>query len=258
MKVVILCGGQGTRLREETEFRPKPMVKIGQFPVLWHIMKHFSFYGHNDFILCLGYKGELIKQYFYHYELMRSDVTIELGKKDKINYHPRHDEAGWKVTLVDTGENALKGARLKKIQKYIDSDDFFVTYGDGVSDVNLDKLEAFHRKHGKVATLTGVNPGSRFGELKINNNSITEFSEKADIKTRFINGGFFVLNKKIFKYLTTNDNCDLEFGPMEKLAQKKQLMVYKHRGYWACMDTYRDMKNLNKQWRSGKPGWKVW
>lgn len=258
MKAVILAGGLGTRLREETEFRPKPMVEIGKKPILWHIMKIYAHYGFKDFILCLGYKGEMIKEYFYHYEMMNNDVTIELGKKDKINIHQSHDEVEWKITLADTGDKALKGARIKRIEKYIDEDMFMVTYGDSIADIDINSLLSFHKKHGKLATVTGVNPASRFGELKIKNDSVRSFIEKPAISDNFINGGFFVFDKQIFKYLTSDDGCDLEMGALEKIAEDGQLMVYKHKGFWSCMDTIRDMEYLNKLWNENKSKWKVW
>lgn len=258
MKVVILCGGLGTRLREETEFRPKPMVNIGNRPILWHIMKIYSHYGIKDFILALGYKGEMIKNYFYHYEIMNNDVTIELGRPEQINIHQCHDEIGWKITLADTGENSLKGARLKKIQKYISEDIFMTTYGDGVANIDINALLAFHQRHGKLATLTGINPASRFGELSLIGDQVKSFQEKPKGGDRFINGGFFVFNRKVFDYLTEDQNCDFEYGPLEKIAQEGQLMVYKHQGFWACMDTLRDMDYLNSLWDKNQAEWKIW
>lgn len=258
MKVVILCGGAGTRLREETEFRPKPMVNIGPYPILWHIMKYYSQFGFKEFVLALGYKGDMIKNYFCHYELMNNDVTIELGQPEKTCIHYAHDEAGWKITLADTGEKSLKGARLKKVEKYITGDTFMMTYGDGIADVDIGKLLAFHKAHGKMATVTGINIASRFGELKIDGDSVETFSEKPQDGKGFINGGFFVFNRKILDYLTTDDVCDLEVGPLEQIAGEGQLMVYKHRGFWACMDTLRDMEYLNKIWNDGRARWKIW
>jgi glucose-1-phosphate cytidylyltransferase len=258
LKVVILCGGVGTRLREETEFRPKPMVNIGAHPIIWHIMKYYSQFGHKDFVLALGYKGETIKNYFCHYELMNNDVTIELGKKDEILIHQSHEEAGWKITLADTGEKALKGARLKKVERYITGNTFMMTYGDGIADVDINRLLAFHKSHGKMATVTGINSATRFGELKIAGDRVETFSEKPQNGDGFINGGFFIFNRKILDYLTTDDLCDLEIGPLEKIAKEGQLMVYKHRGFWACMDTLRDMEYLNKIWNDGKAKWKIW
>ena len=257
MKVVILCGGLGTRLREETEFRPKPMVDIGNRPILWHIMKIYAQYGHKDFILSLGYKGEMIKEYFYHYELMNNDVTLELGHPEKICIYQCHEENGWRVTLADTGGKALKGARLKKVEKYITDDEFMMTYGDGVADIDINALLAFHHSHGKLATVTGINPASRFGELKINGNRVESFNEKPETSSGLISGGFFVFNKAIFDYLSVDDNCDLEIGPLEKIAREGQLMVYKHAGSWACMDTLRDMDYLNMLWNENKAFWKI-
>jgi glucose-1-phosphate cytidylyltransferase len=258
MKVVILCGGAGTRLREETEFRPKPMVNIGPYPILWHIMKYYSQFGCKEFVLALGYKGDMIKNYFCHYELMNNDVTIELGQPEKTCIHYAHDEAGWKITLADTGEKSLKGARLKKVEKYIVGDTFMMTYGDGIADVDIGKLLAFHEAHGKLATVTGINIASRFGELKVDGDSVETFSEKPQDGKGFINGGFFVFNRKILDYLTTDDLCDLEVGPLEQIAGEGQLMVYKHRGFWACMDTLRDMEYLNRLWANGMARWKIW
>lgn len=258
MKVVILCGGLGTRLREETEYRPKPMVAIGTKPILWHIMKIYSYYGFNDFILCLGYKGNIIKEYFYNYEIFNNDFTIELGQHRSVRVHNSHSEAGWKITLVDTGEKALKGARLKKIEKYIDSDTFMVTYGDGLADININDLLKFHEKHGKIATLTGVMPPSRFGNLLVNGDVIENFVEKPQTVGQFVNGGFFVFNRMIFNDLTYDDSCDLEMGILDKLAEKGELMMYRHPKEWMCMDTIRDVEYLNNLWSSDKAFWKIW
>jgi glucose-1-phosphate cytidylyltransferase len=257
MRVVILCGGLGTRLREETEFRPKPMVEIGGKPILWHIMKIYSHYGIKDFVLSLGYKGEMIKEYFYNYEILSNDFTIELGKKN-IEIHSNNAEKDWRITLADTGDKALKGARLKRVQQYANDDIFMLTYGDGVAEVDINALLAFHNKHGKLATVTGINPAARFGELKIKGNQVESFSEKPRDGEGLINGGFFVFNKGIFDYLSADEDCDLEIGPLEKIAGEGQLMVYKHKGFWACMDTIRDMEYLNKLWVEGKAEWKVW
>ncbi len=257
MKAVILCGGLGTRLREETEFRPKPMVNIGTQPILWHIMKTYAHHGVIDFVLALGYKGNMIKEYFYNYEYLNNDFTIELGKR-ATTIHPVHHEDGWRVTLADTGEKTLKGGRLKRIEKYITDDDFCLTYGDGVSDVNVADVIAFHKKHGKIATITGVNISSRFGELKIDGETVTRFSEKPDDVPGFINGGYMVLNRRIFARLNECDDCDLETGTFETLAREGELMVWKHYGRWACMDTPRDMDYLNGLWDAGKAFWKVW
>jgi glucose-1-phosphate cytidylyltransferase len=235
------------------------MVKIGNRPILWHIMKIFSSYGINEFILALGYKGEMIKEYFYHYEMMDNDITIELGKPGSHIIHESNtDEKGWKITLVNTGEKALKGARLKKIERYITGDEFMVTYGDGLADVDLNELIRFHHSNGALATVTGVYAASRFGELKISGTTVESFVEKPQFGNEFINGGFFVFNKKIFNYLTTEDSCDLEIGALEKIAKDRQLKVFKHSGSWACMDTLRDMEYLNKLWDENKAFWKKW
>jgi len=258
MQVVILCGGLGTRLREETEYRPKPMVNIGNRPILWHIMKIYAHYGHKEFILSLGYKGEMIKEYFYHYEILNNDVTLELGRPEKVCVHQCHEENGWKITLADTGQKALKGARLKKIEKYITGDIFMMTYGDGVANIDINELLAFHHSHGKLVTVTGVNLASRFGELKVNGNRVEAFNEKPETGSGLLNGGFFVINKGVFDYLSVDDNCDLEFGPLEKIAHEEQMMVYRHTRSWACMDTLRDMDYLNKLWNENKAFWKIW
>jgi len=258
MQVVILCGGLGTRLREETEFRPKPMVNIGDRPILWHIMKIYAHYGYHEFVLALGYKGDMIKNYFCNYELMNNDVTIELGRPEKLCIHQTHDEKGWLITLANTGEEALKGARLKKIQKYIHGDTFMMTYGDGIANVDLNELLSFHKGHGRLATMTGINRASQFGELKIKENRVQAIREKHKNNNGFINGGFFVFNGAIFDYVTEGDSCDFEIGPLEEIARRGELMVYKHRGFWACMDTLRDVDYLNRMWNEGKPAWKVW
>lgn len=256
--MVILCGGLGTRLREETEFRPKPMVNIGNRPILWHIMKIYAHYGIRDFILALGYKGDMIKNYFCHYEIMNNDVTIELGRPEHICIHQRHDEVGWKITLADTGEKSLKGARLKKIQKYIPEETFMTTYGDGIANIDIKALLAFHQQHGKLATVTGINPAARFGELCLEGNRVKSFQEKPRDGQGLINGGFFVFNRGIFNYLTEEQNCDLEYGAMEKIARKGELMVFKHEGFWACMDTLRDMDYLNALWEKNQAEWRIW
>jgi glucose-1-phosphate cytidylyltransferase len=258
-KVVILCGGKGTRIREETEFRPKPMVKIGSKPILWHIMKIYSFYGFKDFVLCLGNKGEMIKEYFLNYEIMNSDFTIELGRNHKrIQTHNLHSKDQWTVTLADTGDNTMTGARLKKIEPYIKRDNFMMTYGDGVADIGLNKLFAFHLSHKIIATVTGVRPPSRFGELVTYGDRVTEFSEKPQIREGYINGGFFVFNRKVFDYLSDDENCTFEGEPLERLAMDNELMAFSHNGYWHCMDTLRDLDILEKEWQEGNPPWKIW
>lgn len=262
MEVVLLCGGLGTRLREETEFRPKPMVNIGSRPILWHIMKIFATQGHTDFVLALGYKGEMIKDYFLNYEAMNNDITLELGRAASTQLHSCHEECGWKITLASTGEKALKGARLKKVEKYVTGDTFLLTYGDGVANVDLDRLVAFHKAHGKMVTLSGVNPASRFGELKLDGDRVARFHEKPEGpgqgQDKYINGGYMVMNRAIFDRVTEDDFCDLEYGPLERLAEEGDLMVYRHHGFWSCMDTLRDTEYLNKLWAEGRAGWKIW
>ena len=256
IKVVILCGGTGTRLREETEYRPKPMVELGGKPLIWHIMKIYATYGFNDFILCLGHKGEQIKRYFYNFDVWNNDFTVNLG----YNNHtliPR-TPINWRVTLADTGEATLKGARIKRVEKYVDGDTFMLTYGDGVADINIDELLAFHKRHGCIGTVTGVRPPSRFGEMGTKNNNVKSFIEKPQTSAGMINGGFFVFNRAIFDYLSEDDTCDLEVGPLEQLAKDGELKVYKHKGRWGCVDTLRDMGELNNLWQSGKAFWKIW
>lgn len=254
MKVVIFCGGMGTRLMEETEFKPKPMVDIGHAPILWHIMKMYSHHGFNDFVLCLGYKGHAIKKYFLNYNEMTNDFTTRLDTRTvKIEGKPEN----WNVTCVDTGPDTLTGGRLKRVEKYIDGDSFLATYGDGVADININKLVAHHVMKNKIATVTAINPVSRFGEINIaDDGEITSFQEKP-ISNAWINGGFFVFKRDIFDYID-GDHIMLEQEPMRKLVERKQLTAFKHRGFWHCMDTYRDFQFLNKLWNEGKAPWKVW
>ncbi len=260
MQTIILCGGLGTRLREETEYRPKPMVKIGDKPILWHIMKTYATYGHKDFVLTLGYKGEMIKDYFLHYETMISDVTLELGNPGSFCIHGLHDETGWNITLANTGERTLKGGRIKRVEKYIRDDVFMLTYGDGVADIDISDLLSFHKSHGKIGTVTGVRPIARFGELMVDGDKVISFKEKPQVsfKGGLISGGFFVFNRGIFDYLSEDENCDFEHGPLEKLASQNELMVYRHDGFWYCMDTLRDTEMLNSIWQSGDAPWVKW
>jgi len=257
MQVVILCGGLGTRLREETGFRPKPMVEVGGRPILWHIMKTYAYYGFNEFVLCLGYKGELIREFFLHYEALNSDVTVKLGSKSEFIYHSKHTEDGWSITLADTGENSMTGSRIKKIEKYIKGDDFMLTYGDGLADIDIKALLDFHKKHNKIGTVTGVNFHSHFGALGNKGDSVTEFNEKPLSDGR-ISGGFFVFKKKFFDYLSAEDSCVLEQKPLEALTKKGELKMYTHDGAWQCMDTYRDHQLLQSMWQKGNAFWKVW
>jgi glucose-1-phosphate cytidylyltransferase len=257
MKLVILAGGFGTRLGERSAVIPKPMVHIGDKPILWHIMKIYAHYGVKDFVICLGYKGDVIKDYFLHYRSRNSDFTVDLSD-DSVHYHNGHEEDDWKVTLVDTGLNTLKGGRIKRIEKYLDSDLNLLTYGDGVSDVPIDKLIKFHKTSGKLVTITGVHPPARFGELLADGDVLTSFQEKPQTSQGMINGGFMVFHKSLLDVLTPDENCDLEIGPLEDLAKQGKVAVYRHNGLWACMDHERDVKYLNKLWESGRAFWKVW
>ena len=257
MKVVILAGGLGTRISEESHLKPKPMIEIGDMPILWHIMKIYSHYGYNDFIICCGYKAYMIKEYFADYYLHRSDVTFDFSENNKMTIHSNFSEP-WKVTLVDTGLNTMTGGRIKRIQKYIGNEPFMLTYGDGVSDVNIAKLVKFHKSHGKIATITAINVGQRFGVLDINeDNEINGFREKSDNDGSVINGGFMVLNPEIFEYIE-GDNTVFEKKPLETVAKIGELMAYKHDGFWKCMDTQRDKQQLESLWESGEAPWKMW
>lgn len=261
MKAFILCGGQGTRLREQTDTRPKPMVEIGGRPILWHIMKTYAHYGVTDFVLCLGYKSHLIKDYFLNYEAQHCDFTVTLGPHGAIEVHgTHHDEDGWRVTLVDTGENAMTGARIKRAASFLDTDDetFFVTYGDGLIDVDLRKTLAFHKSHNGAATITAVRPPSRYGELTHVEGRVLCFDEKPQVSEGSINGGYLVLDRSFLDYLWDDDACTLEDEPMQRAVADGQLFVYEHSGYWQCMDTYRDWLQLEERWTSGQAPWKVW
>lgn len=257
MKVVIFCGGMGTRLREETEFRPKPMVPIGERPILWHIMKFYAHFGHKEFILCLGYKGEVIKEYFRNYQWFTSDVTLRLGARPRIRYHNRHDEEDWVVTLLDTGLHTMTGGRLKRALRFIPEDTFLCTYGDGLADVDINATIAFHRKQKKIVTITAVQPAGRFGDLEIRGDRVTAFKEKAERQAGYVNGGFFVMNRRIGEYLT-DDTCVLEGAPLQRLAAEGQIAAWRHHGFWQCMDTYREQQLLTSLWTSGRAPWKVW
>jgi glucose-1-phosphate cytidylyltransferase len=256
MKVVILAGGLGTRLSEETALKPKPMVEVGGKPILWHIMKMYSHYGLNDFIICCGYKGYLIKEYFANYFLHMSDVTFDL-ENNRSQVHEKRAEP-WKVTLVDTGENTMTGGRLKRVAEYVDGErEFCFTYGDGVADINIEKLIKFHREHGKHATLTATFPPGRFGALDIRGNQIQKFKEKPKGDGSMINGGFFVLSPKVIERIS-NDSTTWEQDPLASLAEDGELMAYQHCGFWQPMDTLRDKIYLEELWQSGTPPWRVW
>lgn len=255
MKVVILCGGQGTRLREETEFRPKPMVEIGGRPMLWHIMKHYSSYGFRDFILCLGYKGDMIRHYFLNYKTMSRSFSIHIGSGEVVTQDGSLEEDSWTVTLAETGADTMTGGRIRRIEPFVRDDErFLATYGDGLSTVNLHELIETHLQSNAVATLTGVRPAGRFGELVCNGSAVTSFNEKPDANDALINGGFFVFNRDIFSYL--NGDADiLERSPFQVLAATGKLSVYRHQGFWQCMDTLRDVESLRLMWDSGTAPW---
>jgi len=255
MKVVILAGGLGTRISEETHLKPKPMIEIGGKPILWHIMKMYSTYEINDFVICCGYKGYMIKEYFANYFLHTSDITFDM-KNNKMEVHRKHAEP-WMVTLVDTGLETMTGGRLKKVKDFVDNDTFCFTYGDGVSDVNISKLIEFHNNSKTIATVTSVQPPGRFGSLDISGSKITNFKEKPAGDGNWINGGFFVLEPKIFDYID-GDSTIWERQPLEKLAEAGQLSAYKHNAFWQPLDTLRDKTYLENLWNSGKAPWKIW
>ena len=257
MKVVILAGGRGTRISEESYLKPKPMIEIGEQPILWHIMKYYSSFGFHDFIICCGYKGHVIKEYFSDYYLHRSDVTFDFSQENRMTVHQNVAEP-WRVTLVDTGLNTQTGARVKRVQKYIGDNPFMLTYGDGVSDVDLKALLEQHQTSGKTVTLTGVQPGGRFGVLDLEGQTVTGFREKAKEDGGWINGGFMVMEPELFNYLSEDENCILERRPMETLAQEGCLGIYKHGGFWQCMDTQRDKIWLEERWNNDHAPWRVW
>lgn len=259
MKVVILCGGQGTRLREETEYRPKPLVDVGGRPILWHIMKLYAHHQVRDFVLCLGYRGQMIKDYFLNYEAMTNDFTICLGKQNRIIYHGAHEEQDFNVTLADTGQDSMTGSRVKQVARYVEEEErFMVTYGDGLSDVDVSKLLAFHKSHGRLATITTVKPYSRFGIVDIDQKQrVHAFAEKPQVEG-WASAGFFVFEKKVLDYLDSDPACILERAPLEKLASDGQLMAYQHEGFFFAMDTYREYLYLNELWNGGKAPWAVW
>jgi glucose-1-phosphate cytidylyltransferase len=256
MKVAILCGGQGTRLREETEFRPKPLIEIGGRPILWHIMKLYAHYGFHDFVLCLGYKGSAIKDYFLNYEAMNNDFTICLRGNSRVDYLGGHAEQDFRVTLAETGLETMTGGRIKRVERYVSGDTFMVTYGDGLSDVNICELLTYHQRHGKIATVTTFRPVSRFGILDIQANRVLNFNEKPKADA-WASAGYFVFNRGIFDYLK-GDETVLERAPLERLANEGQLMTYHHEGFFFAMDTFREYQILNDLWKTGEAPWKVW
>lgn len=259
MKIVILAGGFGTRIRDVAEDIPKPMIPIGPYPILWHIMKYYASFGHHDFVLCLGHKGNAIREFFLNYEAYTRDVTLELGKFAAVSFHNSHAESNWKVTLANTGLNAMTGARISRIARYIDDDDFMLTYGDGVCDVNLDALIDFHKSHGKVLTVTGVRPPGRFGELGYSTEGlVTEFNEKPQATGGRISGGYFVASRRLFNYLGENEDLVFEQEPMRRLVMEKNLMVFEHDGFWQPMDTSREYVFLNEIYSRGEAPWARW
>ena len=257
MKVVIFAGGMGSRISEESHLKPKPMIQIGDKPLLWHIMKSYAAYGHHEFVICLGYKGYMIKEYFMNYFMHNADITVDLKNND-IEVHDSKAEE-FKITLVDTGLDTMTAGRLKRVQKYVDGDDFMLTYGDGVADIDINQLLAYHQEHGKTATMTAVQPGSRFGIIQMDEaNVINSFIEKPQESGSWINGGFFVLKSSVFQYLLDDaDQIMWEKQPLEDLAAAGEIVAYKHNGYWKCMDTLRDKEELEEQWQAD-PKWKSW
>lgn len=257
MKIVILCGGQGTRLREETEYRPKPLVDVGGRPILWHIMKQYASYGFREFVLCLGYRGNMIKEYFLNYEAMNNDFTVCLGHKNHVSYHGIHEEQDYHVTLVNTGLDNMTGSRVKQVERHIQDDTFMVTYGDGLSDVDIRKLVRFHHSHGCLATVTTVRPTSRFGVVDLDSEGrVQQFKEKPQVDD-WASAGFFVFNRKVFDYLSADPGSILEREPLERLAREGQLVAYRHDGFFFAMDTYREYLYLNELWNSGQAPWVV-
>ncbi|WP_409488677.1 glucose-1-phosphate cytidylyltransferase [Pseudomonas promysalinigenes] len=255
MKTVILAGGLGTRISEESHLRPKPMIEIGGKPIIWHIMKIYSHHGINDFVICLGYKGYVIKEYFANYFLHMSDVTFDMSE-NSMHIHNRHAEP-WRVTLIDTGDNTATGGRLKRVRDYVGDETFCLTYGDGVADVDIPALVDFHKHHGKLATVTAVQPPGRYGALDVRGEQVHGFQEKPQGDGGWINGGFFVLEPGIFDYIE-GDNITWEYEPMRALANNGQLMTHTHRGFWQAMDTLRDRTYLEERWKSGEAKWRVW
>lgn len=257
MKVVILAGGYGTRISEESHLKPKPMVEIGEQPILWHIMKYYSSYGHNDFIICCGYKQYIIKEFFADYYLHMSDVSFDFSSENKMTIHNNNAEP-WKVTLIDTGLNTMTGGRIKRVKDYIGNETFMLTYGDGVSDIDIKALTDFHETHGKTATITAIQPGGRFGTLDIDKDqTINSFKEKSKEDGGWINGGFMILNPQMIDYIK-DDSTVFEKQPLENIAKEGQLAAYKHHGFWQCMDTLRDKQLLEDLWTKNKAPWKVW
>jgi glucose-1-phosphate cytidylyltransferase len=257
MKTLILAGGYGSRLGTIGESLPKPLLSIGGRPILWHIMKIYSHYGFNDFVVLLGHQGHKIKEYFFHYHMLNRDFTVDLAN-DRVIYLGGASAEPWTVTLLDTGVDTLKGGRIKMAEAQLDDGVHMLTYGDGVADVDLPALLRFHRSHGRMLTLTGVRPPSRFGELLVEENRVTSFVEKPQVSAGLINGGFMVFNRDLLQHLRADRDCDFEFGILEELARRGEVMVYEHSGFWACVDTERDLNHLNRLWRENRAQWNVW
>jgi len=257
MKVIIFAGGGGTRLGQLSDIIPKPMVPIGNRPILWHIMKIYSRYGFNEFIILLGVKGHVIRNYFTQYEAYTEDFTIDMSL-NKIEYHNVHSETSWKVSLIDTGIDTLKGARIKRVEKYLNSDINMLTYGDGLADIDIRNLVEFHKSHKKIITISGVHPPARFGELIEEDGRVVSFKEKPQTSVGNINGGFMVMNRELLDYLSEDKDCDFETGALEELARAGEVMVYKHEGNWECVDHERDIVHLNHLWNTKRAFWKVW
>jgi glucose-1-phosphate cytidylyltransferase len=257
MKVILFCGGKGTRLREETEFKPKPMVEIGNVPIIWHIMQRYARYGYREFVLPLGYRGEMLKQYFHDYRMRNADFTVHLGS-GQVFMHRNAGEADWAVTLCDTGEDTEKGARIKRVARHLGEGPFMAAYGDGVADMDIAALVAFHKAQGKMATFTGVRMPSRFGTVTTNERGEIESWQEKPVLDQFTNCGFFVFEPEFMAYLSEDASCDLEKEPLERLAREGQLAMYRHEGFWQCMDTLRDYQLLNSIWESGRAPWTIY
>lgn len=260
MKVVILCGGRGTRIRAVTEDIPKPMIPVGGLPIVWHVMRYYAQWGHNEFVLCLGHRGEAIKEFFLNYDSFRNDFTVTLGPKKSVEYHGNQDADGWRITLADTGIEAMTGARIRRVRRYLEGEpNFLLTYGDGVGNVDVDALIAFHNSHGKVLTVTGVRPPGRFGELAGDDNGkVTEFNEKPQASGGWISGGFFVCREELFDYLDDGENVVFEEAPMRRLVDDSEMMMFRHDGFWQPMDTHRDYILLKRLCDEGRAPWMIW
>lgn len=258
MQVVILCGGQGTRIRDVADDVPKPMIPIGQKPILWHIMKGFAHHGFTDFILCLGYKSWAIKRYFLDYYLANASFSVDLGSRAGVKIHADDSSEQWRVTLVETGAEAMTGARVKRIEPYVTGDNFLLTYGDGVADIDIANLVRIHRDHGKIGTVTAVQPPGRFGDLELVGDRVLNFMEKTQLSDKWINGGFFVFQRRFFEYLRNDESLVLEKAPLTQLARDDELVAHRHSGFWQCMDSSRDFRLLNDLWSQGNAAWNVW